>query len=993
MLQAPDWQNLGVMHRGRLAPRTLEVAYPDLKAARAGRRGASPYYRSLNGQWDFLYVPEGPMYVPGAFPKETRGLPWEKLEVPGVWQLQGYGKPNYTNVQYPIPYDPPYVPDENPVGLYRRGFSLPKGWEKRRTLLRFDGVDSAYTVWVNGVEAGFSKAPHMPAEFDVTPLVRPGENEVCVQVFQWSDGTYAEDQDKWRLSGIFRDVSLLSLSPAHIWDIQVNALLDTADYATGLLSLTVFTEKAEGAEVSAVLYEGDTEVWSGRKAGKDPAFEARLENVRRWTAETPALYDLAVTLEKDGEVLEAQRVRVGFRMVEIRDGQLFVNGVSIKLKGVNRHDFHPMLGYSTPPDAMRDDILLMKRHNINTVRTSHYPNDTRFYDLCDELGLYVMDEADVESHGTVLFDRYNLISDDPAWEKTFVDRAERMVARDRNHASIIFWSLGNESGYGVNNAAQARAIRAMDGTRPIHYEQDRNAESTDVFSEMYTSVPDLILQGEKDEKKPFFLCEYAHAMGQGPGNLREYWDAIYKYPRLIGGCVWEWADHGLIKHTEAGEPYYAYGGDFGDLPNDGCFCVDGLCYPDRRPHTGLLEYKKVIEPIHVTVEGDTMTVENRWAFTSLAAVDAHWRAMRGERVVAQGMLDALCTPPNGKETRPAPHSGEGCLVEIRFTLREDTPWAPRGHEVAWAQYGNMEDCCLMPEQNAPLTVREEDLLTVEGEDFSVAFDPRKGVLAAYQAGGTAYIAEGLRPNLWRAPTDNDYGWARLADAWRKEKLDGLQSRVTGFGYEQTAEDCVVVRMETVHGGFTVRPVLRFAQVYTVKGTGEVTLQATFTPLRQDLPYLPRLGVRFGMPPMFDRLLWQGRGPHESYPDKKESARFGIYRMPVRDTHEPYVRPQENGSHEDTRMVAVTNANGVGLQIRGDGFAFSAHPYTVEMLTAAEHTPELAEGDTIQVLLDARMGPLGSNSCGPEPLEADRLYFREPISFTWTFVPFDARKQG
>ncbi len=990
----PDWQNLAVPHLNRLPARAIDTPYADIAAARAGKRGASPYYRCLNGQWDFLYVPEGPAYVPDAFPKDSDALPWETIPVPSCWQMQGYGRPNYTNVRYPIPYDPPFVPDANPVGLYRRFFEMPDGWADRRTILRLDGVDSAYYCWVNGELAGFSKVSHLPSEFDVTGLVRAGQNELCVQVFQWSDGTYMEDQDKWRLSGIFRDVALLSLPKSCVWDVYADATLDAKDPADGMLTIGFDLENADGCKLTATVFDGEKAVFT-KTCPTDGAFAfvAKIPNVRRWTAETPALYDLAVALEKDGKVLQAQRVRVGFRTVEIRPDGLFVNGVSVKLKGANRHDFHPEYGAAVPVDAMRRDILLMKQHNINCVRTSHYPNDTRFLDMCDELGLYVIDEADAETHGTVIFDRYNLLTDDPVFEPPFVERAVRMVARDRNHASVIVWSLGNECGYGCNNAAQYRAIKAIDPSRPVHYERDEKAESADFLSQMYTSVPRLIEQAEQPGDKPLFLCEYAHAMGQGPGNLTEYWDAIYKYPRLIGGCVWEWADHGILTKTPDGTPYHAYGGDFGDEPNDNNFCIDGLCYPDRQPHTGLTEYKKVIEPVRATFDGAEMTVENKWDFTTLSCLKATWQATRGETVVAEGEFERLHTPPGAKETIRLPFHEAGCLLTVRFTLREDAAWAARGHEVAWAQTGSMDKCCAVKRIAAPLRIEEGARLTAYGDDFSVSFDPKTGLLSSYRIAGVELIQAGPEPNLWRAPTDNDRGWGSAEKNWRKEGLDRLQRRLVSFTSEQPESGVFVVTVETVYGGYTVRPVLRYREVYTVRGDGTVTLTAAFTPYRQDLPYMPRLGVRFAMPRAFDRLCWIGRGPHESYPDKKASARIGVHKASIAETHEPYVRPQENGSHEDTTSVTILCGQGVGLTVLGDRFAFSAHHYTPEALTKAEHTYELKEENLTQVLLDAKMGPLGSNSCGPEPLEEQRLYFREPVTFAWTFVPRNMRTES
>lgn len=970
-----------ILDENRLPTRAIDVPYADVETARARVREASPFFRSLNGQWGFAYYPKGFSGTPD--PDAAVG----SIPVPSCWQMEGYGIPNYTNVRYPIPYDPPFVPDENPTGVYRRAFTLPEGWlGSGRTILRFDGVDGEMRVWLNGVMIGMSKTAHMPAEFDVSGAVCKGENLLVVRVRQWSDATYLEDQDKWRLSGIFRDVSLLHLPENHIWNVEADTRLDGGD---GLLSVRVEAMNVEGCAVNLALMDGETALWTG-----DAAQGIRFPNIRPWTAETPNRYDLVVTLEKGGEVLQAQCVRVGFRTVEIRDGQFFLNGVSIKLKGVNRHDFHPTLGFVTPPSALLLDVLTMKRHNIDTVRTSHYPNDPRFLDLCDEYGLYVVDEADVETHGVVFVEHYDLIAKDPLWEAPIVDRCARLVQRDRNHPCVVMWSLGNESGYGSNFAAAAEAVRALDNSRPVHYERDERAESADVFSRMYTPIPAFIEEGKKDEAKPFFLCEYAHAMGQGPGNLEEYWDAIYQYPRLIGGCVWEWADHGIVKTAPDGTKYYAYGGDFGDAPHDGCFCVDALCWPDRTPHSGLLAYKKAIEPARAWVEGGRLHVWNRWSFLSLDAVEARWRLTRQGRTIAQGMLEDLHTPPGAREDFPLPTDVAGGLFDISFTLRVDTAWAARGHELAWAQ---ADDETLPQIPAKPLgaleTTDEGERFTVLGEDFAIGFDKKLGALCSFRKNGVETLQSPLVPNLWRAPIDNDRGWVNIEAKWRECGLDRLQSRLTRFE-TKGGEGAVTVEIETIHGAYIVRPVLVFRQNFTIKKDGVVRLDAEFVPYRDETPYLPRLGVRFEMPRTFSRLSWRGRGPQESYPDKKTGARLGWFRSTVADTHVPYVRPQENGAHEDTRRVAITDARGQGLLVEGaEVFSFSAHHYTPEALTAAQHTHELKEADLTQISLDAAMGPLGSNSCGPEPLEKDRLYFKEPRAFTWVFRAYDERTMG
>ncbi|MCI5564830.1 MAG: glycoside hydrolase family 2, partial [Clostridiales bacterium] len=498
------------------------------------------------------------------------------------------------------------------MGVYDRDFTLPEAFADRRTILRFDGVSSCYYAYVNGALAGFAKGPHLPSEFDVTALVRPGENHLRVVVLQWSDGTYLEDQDMWRLCGLFRDVSLLSFGAARIDDVIADATLSD-DYLDGVLTATV---KAQGTdEVNFMLLDGETVVAQGKRAVEngEAVFGATVRQVKAWTAETPNRYELIVEIPG-----QAERVLIGFKRVEIHGAVFYFNGQPIKLKGVNRHDTHPTLGYYTPVDAMVKDIVTMKRHNVNTVRTSHYPNDPRFLALCDEYGLYVVDEADIESHGVVMFENYDFIATNPVWETQFVNRGVRMVQRDRNHPSIVMWSLGNESGYGCVHVAMAKAMRAIVPSRPIHYERDRKAETADVASDMYTSVADMIAYAENEPKKPFFQCEYAHAMGQGPGMLEDYWQAYYSHPACMGGCVWEWADHGLVKE-ENGEKYYAYGGDFGEWPHDGCFCVDGLTYPDRTPHSGLTELAHVMRPVRAEMVDEAKGVISLWNTRAFAA--------------------------------------------------------------------------------------------------------------------------------------------------------------------------------------------------------------------------------------------------------------------------------------------------------------------------------------------------------------------------------------
>lgn len=1009
----PDWQNPAVLHINREDPRAQLIPYQCVETAMIGDRGLSEQYRLLNGSWDFYYAADG--RAPEEFYDEDYAiLGWTELPVPANWQMHGFDIPQYTNVNYPIPCDPPHVPDENPVGCYRRWFTLPEAWAGRQVFLNFDGVNSAFYVWVNGKLAGFSKVAHMPAEFDITELLHEGENLIAVKVFKWSDGTYLEDQDFWRLSGIFRDVYLLGVHKAHIRDIQLRATLEN-EYKDGCLDAQAeirnYDAAARHLEIETrILRDGaliksfvsEETVGAGETCRHRIAYTA--ENCRTWTAETPNLYTLLMILKSESGILEVQRVDFGFKSVEIRDQQLFINGKSIKLKGVNRHDTHTELGHVTPMESMIRDAELMKQHNINTVRTSHYPNDPRWLELCDRYGLYVIDEADLECHGMAVIDDWSRLSDSPEWTAAYVDRMVRMVRRDLNHASIIMWSLGNESGYGRNHKAMKAAALEIDDTRPIHYEGDytEDTETSDVKSTMYPSVERLIEEGKKDSPKPYFMCEYAHAMGLGPGSLKEYWDAIYASRRLIGGCVWEWVDHGLHTSTEDGVEYYAYGGDFGDEPNDSNFCVDALNYPDRTPHTGLIEYKKVLEPVKfelVDAEKGVVKARNLYDFISLDHLDAVWRLVSEGEQTAQGRLDLSGVAPGGEKMLEIgyelPAAGENFL-EIEVSEAFETLWAERGHQVCFAQLPLPSQVSVYrypTERMEPLEMMEdEDFLEIRGENFSVRFDRECGVMDSWIIEGSEMLMEGPLTNVWRAPTDND---VYQKEKWKRVGLDRLQSRMTEFEAEQIGESRVDVRMEWVHSAYTVAPCLKSGMTFSIFGNGDIRLTTRFVPLGE-LPYLPRLGVQLHLNGNLDRVMWYGRGPHENYPDMQESARIGQYAARVEELHEPYVRPQENGARGGIRCLAVTDILGAGFMVIGEktrpeGFSFTAHDYTDQALDAAQHTFELKPMDLTVLSLDYRQGGLGSNICGPEPQEKYQLKLEKEESFTLMFRPYNRQK--
>ncbi|MBU4201147.1 MAG: DUF4981 domain-containing protein [Verrucomicrobia bacterium] len=1014
-----DWENPLVLERNREPPHATLLPYSDSASARRNERGVSPWFRLLNGDWKFNYVQSPAAVPPQFYDVAFQDDAWATIPVPGNWQMHGYGKPVYTNVQYPFPLDPPHVPDDNPVGCYRRQFVTPDHWQGRQVFLHFAGVDSAFYVWVNGRQAGYSQGSHMPSEFNITAHIRPGVNTLAVQVFQWSDGSYLEDQDMWRLSGIFRDVFLVATPVVHMRDVAVRTCLDDRN-ADAVLELKVALKNY--AEASGAGYRVDFQLLNeaGQSAAtgtlgnaltlkggdeKCLAADIPVRAPRKWNTEEPNLYALVLTLTgSDGAVVEVESVNVGFRRVEIKNRQLWINGVAVKLRGVNRHEFHPDLGHVVSYDWMLKDIRLMKQHNINTVRTSHYPDDPRWYDLCDRYGIYLVDEADLETHGFG-YSAPDIPAREPLWKDAFVDRAIRMVERDKNHPSVVIWSLGNESGYGPNHDVMADWIRQADPTRPIHYERAGNADKVDMVSTMYPSVEELIKEGRRqDDSRPFFMCEYAHAMGNGPGNLKEYWDAIREHPRLIGGCIWEWVDHGIRRRTAAGEEWFAYGGDFGDHPNDGNFCIDGLTFPDRVPHSGLIEYKKILEPVvveAVDLPAGRVTITNRHDFISLLHLQAHWILKRDDEILEQGDLPVLDVPAGGTMNVtvpyavPKPEPGALYWLELSFTLAQDTLWAVRGHEVAWSQFQvPLEAAAPHPVRVADMPplhmAQDNDRVTITGQEFQLIFNRRSGFMEAWQYQGVSLVLRGPRLQVWRAPTDND---ARaMAKEWIAYGYNRLQHRTARVEFREINPGLIVLEAETVVAAYATpwgTPLMTCAYHYEICGSGDVVIRMSvaFGTVPQEIPPLPRLGLGLTLPGAFNRFSWYGRGPHESYCDRKESARVGVYQGLVQEQYVPYIRPQENGNKTDVRWAAVTDERGLGLLAVGMPLLeMSVHHYAAEDFTRAKHTYDLTRRNETILNLDYRQGGLGSNSCGPGPLSQYLLLPRD-VSFSMRLKPF------
>lgn len=1039
----------------RLAARAWFLPYPEEERALEGIRGLkwdSPWVLWLDGIWKFGFF-AGPGECPAGFEAEHfDDTAWGSIAVPGCWQMQGYGRPQYTNLTYPFPVNPPYVPSENPTGIYRRKFVLPEEFEGKQVRIRFEGVDSYFEVYVNGREVGRGMGSRLPAEFDITELVRPaskGENTLVVRVLQWSAGSYLEDQDMWWLSGIFRSVSLVAFPKVQVGDVQIKTVLDKG-YRDAELVCRVKLENlgrrgVEGWRVEMRLWdeqgravlERAVRKTVGLKAGEKKEVELRagVRNPAKWTAETPNLYRLVVALkDEEGRTVMAVPQRVGFRQVEIREGVLRINGRAVKFKGVNRHEFHPDLGRTVPVEVMVQDILLMKRHNINAVRTSHYPDDPRWYDLCDVYGIYLIDECDLETHGFIeLPQRWEgNPPDDPQWEGACVDRMVRMVERDKNHPSVVIWSLGNESDLGRAHFAMKEAAKAIDGTRPIHYEGDQWLKCTELYSRMYAHVEEchricqakepivrwpqgrekIELPPEVYGRMPFILCEYAHAMGNGPGGLKEYWEAIYRYERFCGAFVWEWIDHGIRSRTADGREYFAYGGDFGDVPNDGNFCIDGLVFPDRRPSPGLIELKKVIEPVQTEVvdaRQGRVRITNRYDFLGLGHLEACWSVYVDGGVTASGRMDLPEVAPGRSvvvrlpaKVREAVEGGRGrsVWVGISYRLKQTTLWADAGHEVAWGEYEVPRDVGAAEkgggaraEKEAELKVVEEGaMVRVEGAGFGVEFDRVSGLLTRWEHEGRVLVERGPRLNLWRAPTDNDGGCrGGLQVQWRQQGLDRLLYRLEGFEVKKEGGRVRVEVAEYVGAGGRNLGV-RCWYEWQVLGDGRLVLRVRGEPVGTWATTWPRIGVQMRVPGRLDLVSWFGPGPGESYVDTRMAQRLGVWKSDVDGLFTPYVFPQENGNRIDVRWLSLTEVGGAGLLVVGrPTFNFSAHWYETGDLDRARHLYELVKRPYITLNLDYAQTGIGSASCGPGPW---KQYELRPQAFDYRLVlgPIDRNRE-
>ncbi|MEM6841466.1 MAG: glycoside hydrolase family 2 TIM barrel-domain containing protein [Bacteroidota bacterium] len=1029
----------------KIEPHALLLPYDTPEQAQQDEPSNSPYYQSLNGTWKFAFS-EKPASRPKDFYfPEYNVSDWSDISVPGNWQMQGYDLTIYLNQPYefttaegasPLPLttdtqaqrkpNPSRIPTEwNPVGSYRHTFTVPENWTDREVILHFGGVKTAFYVWVNGEYVGYSEDSKTPAEWNITDYLQAGENIVACEVYRIASGSYLECQDFWRLSGIERDVYLYALPKFSLQDLAITANLDE-NYQNGIFSAEVsMTNHSDDSysdqplniqllDISGnTVYEEEQAIAVDGNAEATFTFEAEIDNCSPWSAETPNLYTLLITYPGLNEgTSTVSATQVGFRNVAIENGQLLVNGQPVLVKGVNRHEHHPEFAHYVPRESMEEDIRLMKQFNINSVRTSHYPNDPYWYKLCDRYGLYVVDEANIESHNLgaaqqVPYDPDSHVAGDPTWEKAHLDRIERMYERDKNHPSVIIWSLGNEAGDGSNFVKGYEWLKSKD-SRPVQFEQAQLRPHTNVYAPMYMSMEEMknyALDAGAD--RPLIQCEYAHAMGNSVGNLQDYWDLIERYKVLQGGFIWDWVDQGLVKKTEYGETYFGYGGDFtGDsIRSDYNFCLNGLVSPAREPNPHLYEVKKVYqnfkaEPIDLAT--GTVKLTNEYFFTNLEDYDIRWKLEEDGILVEEGKLTVSIPPRSSQEVNipyESPDSDKERWLTISLHQKNEDPLIPTEHELAVEQ--------LLIQSAEPLTVgvtdtgfsdltleENENSITVNGTEFSVSWDKANGTMSNFQFQGNEFLIDAPRPDFWRIPTDNDYGNGmpkRLA-VWRNIHTT-LQTEAPQITKNDNGEITI-----TVPGELTDIDAC-YDVTYTVHPSGAVTVATAFisAPYRR-LPELPRFGTRLKIDGSLSQAKWYGRGPHENYSDRKTSALVGLYEMPVEDLYFPYVRPQESGYRTDVRWLELTNGDGVGLRITGlPTFCFGANyhnraDFSNDPQRKYLHTPDIKKQEHINLNIDyGQRGVGGDNSWGDLPHTEYMILPREYF-FTYTITPIDQVKE-
>ncbi|WP_141504582.1 glycoside hydrolase family 2 TIM barrel-domain containing protein [Paenibacillus luteus] len=1007
----PEWNNNPEIFRlNRLDAHVSLMPFDTVEEALEGTHSKSSNYLTLNGQWKFAFATKAESRIANFYEADFDHSDWDSITVPAHWQLQGYDYPQYTNVRYPWDGNedikPPFAPTAyNPVGSYARTFTLPESWDGKPVFISFQGVESAFYVWLNGELVGFSQDTFTPSEFDLTPYLTAGENKLAVEVYRWSDASWLEDQDFWRMSGIFRDVYLYTTPEAHIYDFFVKTELDDqyrdAELIIDTKLLNYFVKPLGNFTLEASLYDANRNALfesplslQTKIDGEDltaAQLRTAVSNPLKWSAENPNLYTLILSLKlEDGTLLEAISCKVGFRKFEIKDGLMEINGKRIMFKGVNRHEFSSDTGRAINEADMRKDAELMKLYNINSVRTSHYPNHPLWYKLCDEYGLYVIDETNLETHGAWTYGQQELgetvPGSRPEWTGAVLDRCNSMFQRDKNHASIVIWSLGNESFGGDNFIKMHDFLRDADPSRVVHYEGTfhyrKSDAASDIESHMYTNPQGVEHYALNNPQKPFILCEYSHAMGNSCGGLHVYWELFEKYPVLQGGFIWDWIDQSIRVTDADGVVKMMYGGDFGESPHDGNFCGNGIIFADRTVSPKLQEVKKVYQNAKfeaVDLKQGKLTVTNRHLFSALDQFTLAWEVAIDGISLESGKVEAS-TAPETEEALTIPYklpqlanASQQAVLTIQLLLKEQTIWAEAGHEIAFEQF-------VLPATVAPVVGRAaekpaiqveetEKLLQVSGEQFTLQFNLADGSLASYAWNGSERLQKGLAPNFWRAYTDNDRGnkhHERCA-TWRGA---GAERELRGISWE-VAASTVTVRVQY---SLPTTAESLLSMIYTVSGDGTVDVYEELQP-GQGLPEIPEVGILFQMPAQYDQITWYGKGPEDTYWDRQTGGKLGLYTGKVQDQLVPYIRPQECGNKMDVRHALVTNDMGEGLVLKGaPHFELNVLPYTPSELEANDHLHLLPESDKTVVRVNHKqMGIGGNDSWGQLPEKEYILY--------------------
>ena len=1003
------YEDLNVMHDKTMPARAYYIPASVRMDDLVEHRESSDRFQMLSGEWKFQYYNSIYDVKESFYEKGYDVSGFDHVTVPGVWQMDGYDTHQYTNIRYPFPFDPPYVPQDIPCGAYVHNFEYNREKKASKAFLNFEGVDSCFYVWVNGVYAGYSQVSHATSEFDVTDLLNEGENTLAVLVLKWCDGSYLEDQDKFRMSGIFRDVYLLKRPEKTIRDYHI-----TTDVEKDRVTVKLDMYFSEPVETKVTIEDKYGAVVARGEAAEDGVLELTVLNPVLWNAENPYLYQIILTMP-DEVIVD----RIGFRTIEIRDKVVYFNGEKIKFRGVNRHDSDPETGFVIDIQQIKKDLMLMKQHNFNAIRSSHYPNAPYFYQMCDEYGFMVIDEADIEAHGPFMlyrkedtdqnrFRRWNeKIADDPAWEKAIVDRVRLMVQRDKNRPCIVMWSMGNESAYGCNFEKALAWTKNFDPDRITQYESARyrnydityDYDNLDLYSRMYPSLQEIEDYLKNDGSKPFLLVEYCHSMGNGPGDFEDYFQMIHKDDRMCGGFVWEWCDHAIAHGTaENGKTRYYYGGDHGETIHDGNFCMDGLVYPDRTPHTGLLEYKNVYRPVRVVSydwKNGQIVLHNYMDFDDLNNyVDIFYEMTQDGITVEKGKLANVVAAPHSDAVvelkLQVPSTGK-VYLKLIYRLKKQMPLLEPGHELGFDEIklANEDDrnrqavkWLEQEKEVGAIDVKEnERQVVLQANDFTYVFDKRTGLFEDMQFAGRSYIDHPMELNIWRAPTDNDM---YIKKEWKKAHYDAAYTRAYRIEVLQNKYGVFIMEHVAVLAD-TVQKILDVEMTWKINEDGKI--EAVIEAVKdKEFPELPRFGIRMFLNKKMNEVTYFGMGPQESYRDKHQASCHGLFRSKVAQMHEDYIRPQENGSHYDCDYVEITSGQYGIAAVSNDSFSFNVSVYTQEELERASHNYELEESDSTVFCMDYAMNGIGSNSCGPDVLDKYR-FAEEAFRFQFELIPF------